>query len=206
MNLLSLAGRWARTPFFKWLSVASALFTIVCVCLFGYYYHRYSHIIDQRLNGPIFENTAKIYDQSGNLITNLSGQGRSKRRLVEFDGIPKVLIDAVTAGEDQKFFHHHGLDVKRIAGAFVSNIRGRNAVQGASTITQQLARSFFLTRERTLKRKVSEAFIAVLLEHRLTKKQIFTMYANEVYLGEHGLYAMHGFGEAAHVLFGRELR
>jgi len=206
MNLLSLAGRWARTPCFKWLSVASGVFTIVCVCIFGYYYHRYSHIIDQRLNGPIFENTAKIYDQSGNLITNLSGQGRSKRRLVEFHDIPKVLIDAVTAGEDQKFFHHHGLDVKRIAGAVVSNIREEKAVQGASTITQQLARSFFLTRERTLKRKVSEAFIAVLLEHRLTKKQIFTMYANEVYLGEHGLYAMHGFGEAAHALFERELR
>jgi penicillin-binding protein 1B len=206
MNLLSLAGRWARTPSFKWLSVASGAFTIVCVCIFGYYYHRYSHIIDQRLNGPIFENTAKIYDQSGKLITNLSGQGRSKRRLVEFHDIPKVLIDAVTAGEDQKFFHHHGLDVKRIAGAVVTNIREEKSVQGASTITQQLARSFFLTRERTLKRKVSEAFIAVVLEHRLTKKQIFTMYANEVYLGEHGSYAMHGFGEAAHALFERELR
>src|SRR5204863_8777283 len=68
------------------------------------------------------------------------------------------------------------------------------------------ARSFFLSREPTLRRKVTEAFIAVLLELRLTKQQIFTMYANEVYLGEHDLYAMHGFGEAAHSLFGNNLR
>jgi membrane carboxypeptidase/penicillin-binding protein len=81
-----------------------------------------------------------------------------------------------------------------------------NAITRAQRRAIVLARSFFLTRERTLKRKVSDAFIAVLLEHRLTKKQIFTMYANEVYLGEHGLYAMHGFREAAHALFETELR
>jgi penicillin-binding protein 1B len=206
MDLSELAARYVRTPVFKRFVVAGAVLAIVWASILGFYYHRYSQVIDQRLNGHVFENTAKIYDGSGNLITNLSGEGRSKRRLVEFKEIPKVLIDAVTAGEDQKFFVHHGLDLKRIVGAFLWNIREKKGLQGASTITQQLARSFFLTRERTLRRKLSEAFIAVMLEHRLTKEQIFTMYANEIYLGEHGLFAIHGFSEAAHALFGKELR
>src|SRR5207249_4356539 len=149
-----------------------------------YYYARYNRIIDQRLNGPVFENPAKIYDGAGKLLTSLSGQDRSKRRVVVFQDIPKVLLDSVTAGEDQKFFVHHGVDLKRIVGAFIWDIRENRRLQGASTITQQLARSFFLTREPTLRRKISEAFIAVLLELRLTKQQIVTMYANEVYLGE----------------------
>jgi penicillin-binding protein 1B len=205
MDLSGMAGRFVRTRVFKGFLVAVAVLAVVCVSILGFYYHRYNEILDQRLNGHVFENTAKIYDSSGNLITNLSGEGRSKRRLVAFKDIPRVLIDAVTAGEDKKFFQHHGLDVKRIVGAFVWNIREKKGLQGGSTITQQLARSFFLTRERTLRRKLSEAAIAVMLEHRLTKEQIFTMYANEVYLGEHGLFAIHGFSEAAHAFFGKEL-
>src|SRR5262245_34196985 len=163
-------------------------------------------MIDHRLNGPIFENTAKIYDGSGKLLTRLAGKDRAKRRLVQFEEIPKVLVDAVTAGEDQKFFVHHGIDLKRICGAFMWNLRENGKLQGASTITQQLARSFFLTREPTLRRKISEAFLAVLLELRLKKEEIFTMYANEVYLGERRLYAIHGFGEAAPAIFGKNLR
>src|SRR5436190_12558365 len=201
-----MAGRFVRTRIFKRFLVVGAVLAIVCASILGFYYQQYSQIIDQRLNGHVFENTAKIYDSSGNLITHLSGEGRSKRRLVEFKDIPRVLIDAVTAGEDKKFFQHHGLYVKRIVGAFVWNMREKKGLQGGSTITQQLARSFFLTRERTLRRKLSEAVIAVMLEHRLTKPQIFTMYANEVYLGEHGLFAIHGFSEAAHAFFGKELR
>jgi penicillin-binding protein 1B len=162
-------------------------------------------MIDQRLNGHVVENPAKLFDGSGNLLTTLSGDGRAKRRLVEFQDIPKVLRNAVTAGEDQKFFAHYGLDLKRIGAAFIWNLQENHRLQGASTITQQVARSFFLTREPTLRRKLREAFIAVLLELRLTKEQIFTLYANEVYLGEHGLYAMHGFGQAAHSLFGKDL-
>src|SRR5262245_16572920 len=173
MDLFKLASRYARTRVFKRFVVTGAVLAIVCASILGVSYHRYSQIIDQRLNGHVFENTAKIYDGSGNLVTTLSGEGRSKRRLVEFKEIPKVLIDAVTAGEDQRFFVHHGLDLKRIVGAFLWNIREKKGLQGASTITQQLARSFFLTRERTLRRKLSEAIIAVMLEHRLTKEQIF---------------------------------
>jgi penicillin-binding protein 1B len=206
METFELANRFVRTRSFKIAGVVCAVFFIVSSAVFVHYYYRYTRMIDQRLNGPVFENTAKIYDNSGKLLTMLSGESRAKRRLLEFHDIPKPLIDAVTAGEDQKFFVHYGLDLKRIVGAFIWNVREDHGRQGASTITQQLARSFFLTRAPTLRRKISEAFIAVLLELRLTKEQIFTMYANEVYLGERGLYAIHGFGEAAHSLFGKNLR
>ena len=205
MQSTALANRFVRTRVFKLLAVVCAVFSIALGSVGVYYYEQYSRIIDQRLNGHVFENTAKIYDGSGKLLTSLSGEGRAKRRVVEFEDISKVLLEAVTAGEDQNFFVHHGLDLKRIVGAFIWDVRENRRLQGASTITQQLARSFFLSREPTLRRKITEAFIAILLESRLTKEQIFTMYANEVYLGEHGLYAMHGFGEAAHSLFGKDL-
>src|SRR5205809_6361085 len=134
MDISGLASRFVRTRIFKRLFVAGAALAIVWALVFSYYYHRYSRIIDQRLNGHVFENTAKIYDSSGNLITHLSGEGRSKRRLVEFKDIPRVLIDAVTAGEEKKFFQHHGLYVKRIVGAFVWNMREKKGLQGGSTI------------------------------------------------------------------------
>ena len=206
---MQLSERWkcfAQTRVFKITASVCAVLCAVLLALFVHCYNRYSSIIDQRLNGHLFENTAKIYDGSGRLLTQLAGESRAKRHLLAFEDIPKTLIDAVTAGEDQKFFVHHGVDLKRIVGASLWNVRGKRRLQGASTITQQLARSFFLTRERTLTRKISEAFIAILLELRLNKKQIFTMYANEVYLGEHGLYAIHGFGEAVESLFGKSLR
>ena len=206
MHLQELADRLVRTRHFKVVAIVCGVFFIISSSIFVHYYYKYTRMIDQRLNGPVFENTAKIYDASGKLVTRLVGADRAKRRLVQFQDIPKVLVDAVTAGEDKNFFVHHGLDLKRICGAFIWNVRENGRLQGASTITQQLARSFFLTREPTLRRKISEAFLAILLELRLTKEEIFTMYANEVYLGEGRLYAIHGFGEAAHSMFGKDLR
>ena len=95
------------------------------------------------------------------------------------------------------------MDPIRIAGAFVSNFDETHRLQGGSTITQQLARNFFLTAEPTWQRKIAEAFIALILELRLTKEQIFTMYANEVYLGQRGSFAIHGFAEGATAQFGK---
>src|SRR5207249_324893 len=140
-------NRFVRTRVFKLLAVVCAVFSIALGSVGVYYYEQYSRIIDQRLNGHVFENTAKIYDGSGKLLTSLSGEGRAKRRVVEFEDISKVLLEAVTAGEDQNFFVHHGLDLKRIVGAFIWDVRENRRLQGASTITQQLARSFFLSRE-----------------------------------------------------------
>lgn len=139
-------------------------------------------------------------------MTNFFDASRAKSRPVEFHEIPKLLITAVLSGEDQDFYNHHGIDPRRIAGASLWNFRRGALAQGASTITQQLARSLFLSREPTLQRKLSEAFIALLLERRLTKEQILTMYANEVYLGNRDSFAIHGFGEAAKAYFGRDLK
>jgi penicillin-binding protein 1B len=185
-------------------SVLGVLFVVASLFVF-HYYNEFARMIDIKLSGRVFQNTAKIYSSSTKLVTSLSDESRAKRRLVEFYEIPRVLIDAVTAGEDQSFFRHHGLDPFRIAGAFVWNLEETHKLQGASTITQQLARNFFLTAEPTLKRKISEASIALILELRLTKEQIFAMYANEVYLGERGSFSIHGLGEGAAALFGKEL-
>ena len=162
-----LTRRFLRTRVFKILISVFVVFTLVSTGCVTYYYNRYARIIDLKLSRQIFEHTAKIYAASPKLVTNLSDALRAKRRLVEFQDLPKMLVDAVTAGEDQSFFSHHGLDLIRIAGAFVSNFDETHRLQGGSTITQQLARNFFLTAEPTWRRKLSEAFIAVILELRL---------------------------------------
>jgi penicillin-binding protein 1A len=128
MQLSVLASRLVRTRVFKILAVVSAVFSIVLGSVGVHYYARYSRMIDQRLNGHAFETPAKIYDGSGKLLTTLSGEGRAKRRVVEFENIPKVLLDAVTAGEDQKFFKLYGLDPKRIVGAFIWNLHENHSM------------------------------------------------------------------------------
>jgi penicillin-binding protein 1B len=200
-----LTRRFLRTRVFKILLSIVSVVCIVSGSVFIHYYNRYARLIDLKLSRPVFQNTAKIYADSPKLVTNLSDASRAKRRLIEFKDLPKVLIDAVTAGEDQSFFSHHGVDPIRIAGAFVSNLHENHRLQGGSTITQQLARNFFLTAAPTWHRKMSEAFIAMILELRLTKEQIFTMYANEVYLGQRGTFGIHGFSEGATAQFGKDL-
>jgi penicillin-binding protein 1B len=139
------------------------------------------------------------------LVTSLSDQTREKRRIVEYNDLPKVLVDALIAAEDQHFFTHFGIDPVRLVGAFVHSIRESTRVGGTSTLTQQLARNFFLTPDRSIRRKVAEVFISFLLEQRLTKQQILTMYANEVYMGQRGSFSINGFGEAAAAYFGKDL-
>lgn len=139
------------------------------------------------------------------LVTSLFDDTRTKRRLVEFEQIPPHLSDALVAAEDQRFYRHFGIDLIRGAGAFVANLRGQK-LQGASTLTMQLAGSFFLNRRvRDWSRKAPEIFIALLLETRLTKDEILTMYANEIYLGQRGTFAINGFGEAAAAYFGKDI-
>jgi penicillin-binding protein 1B len=139
------------------------------------------------------------------VITTLFGSGRSKRQLVKYQQLPKDLINAVVAAEDHTFFTHHGINLFRIFVAAVADLRAGKAVEGASTLTMQLARNFFLTPRRTIRRKVQEIFIAMLLEHRLSKEQIFDFYANEIYLGQSGSFSMYGFGEAANAYFNKNV-
>ncbi len=139
------------------------------------------------------------------LVTNLFDESRQKRRLVEFSELPKVLVDALVASEDQRFFSHWGLDPIRLTGAVLASVRKQERVEGTSTITQQLARNFFLTLDRRWSRKLAEGLIALMLEQRLTKEQILTLYANEVYLGYRGSFSINGFGEGAAAFFGKDL-
>ncbi|HUK30678.1 MAG TPA: PBP1A family penicillin-binding protein [Candidatus Acidoferrum sp.] len=140
------------------------------------------------------------------LLTNLFDESRAKRRPVRFQDFPKVLVNALLAAEDKRFFEHPGFDMVRVLGAAWADLRHRALTQGSSTLDMQLARSFFFTTERTWRRKFAETLVALELEHRFTKQQIFELYANEIYLGNRGSFAIHGFGEAALAYFGKDVR
>jgi penicillin-binding protein 1B len=265
---------------------------LVFACIFGFYYIKYQHIVDERLEKPLFENTAKIYaapqelrpgqrfstnavaqqlrdagysvegagkpspmgtfsegpesitihpgpesyhapdsatvsfdkgmiseitgDNSQQLaayqlepvlITDLSDQNRTKRRLLTYDQIPRVVVQAVTAIEDRRYFQHGGVDYYAIVAWAWHDIRGdRRYTGGASTLTMQLAKEFFLSPERTFRRKFLQVVITFQLEHRFSKQKIFELYANEVPLGQRGSFSVNGFGEAAQAYFGEDVR
>lgn len=265
---------------------------VVGESIFGYYYYRYRHIVDERLQKPLFEQTAKIYaapkevrigqkltpqtvgqelrdaGYSGDsdrdrsrmgtfalndasitiqpgpqsyhseqgatvtfdrgmvtrisgdggqqldayelepqLITGLSeGQYRTKRRLVNFNELPPNLVNAVTSIEDRRFFDHGGVDYFRLLGALRDDLRAGRRREGGSTLTMQLARGFFLTPEKRVKRKIIEIAITFQLENRFNKQQIFQLYANQIPLGQQGSFAINGFGQAAQTYFSKDVR
>ncbi len=127
------------------------------------------------------------------------------RILVKLENVPALLGETLIAVEDKEFAHHHGISLKGIARAMVANVKAGRFVQGGSTLTQQLVKNFYLTRERTLLRKIKEALMAPLLELRYSKAEILEAYINEVYLGQSGPRAIHGFGLAAQHYFNRPL-
>jgi penicillin-binding protein 1B len=141
------------------------------------------------------------------LITNLFDSAREKRRPVRYEDLPVMLVDAILSAEDKRFFEHGGFDFIRIVGAAWADVRHSSQhYQGASTITMQVARTFFLSTDRNWRRKLSEAMISVELEQRFNKQQIFELYANEVYLGNRGSFGIRGFSEASVAYFGKDLR
>ncbi len=141
------------------------------------------------------------------LITNLFDSAREKRRPVRYEDLPVMLVDAILSAEDKRFFEHGGFDFIRIVGAAWADMRHTSQhYQGASTITMQVARTFFLSTERNWRRKLAEAMISVELEQRFNKQQIFELYANEVYLGNRGSFGIRGFSEASVAYFGKDLR
>jgi len=128
------------------------------------------------------------------------------RVILKSDEIPQVLRDSLISVEDQNFYSHHGLSPIGILRAMLANLKAGKMVQGGSTLTQQLVKNFFLTRERTIKRKIQEAVTAIILETRYSKDEILTAYINEVFLGQDGSRAIHGFGLASQFYFRRELQ
>lgn len=142
--------------------------------------------------------TTFIYDSNGNLITDF--KGLENRVMVGINYVPKHLQEAFVAAEDIRFYKHNGIDVQRIAGAFINNIFN-NSVQGGSTITQQLIKNTLLSNEMSYKRKIQEAYLAMQLEQKYTKDQIMEAYLNTIYLGEN----YYGVKVAANGYFNKEL-
>src|SRR5438477_5985437 len=126
----------------------------------------------------------ELYDDHGRVIGSFALQ---RRVVASYDDYPEVLRDALISIEDKDFYRHWGVNVWRIAGAAYRDIRSGGRVEGASTLTMQLARNLFLSPDRSFHRKIQEALLAIQIERRFTKPQIFTLYANQIYLG-HGSY------------------
>jgi len=152
------------------------------------------------------DNTARSqYQLEPQLITNLSGASREKRRMVKFQDVPNILVQAVTSAEDKHFFSHNGFDPVRVIKAAYVDIKKGRREQGASTLSMQLAKNFFLEQDKAWTTKAAEVIITLQLEQKLTKQEIFEDYANQVYLGSRGSFRIHGFGEAAEVFLGKDL-
>jgi penicillin-binding protein 1B len=159
--------------------------------------------ITESANGQELE----AYELEPQLVTALfEGQDRSKRELIKFQDIPPVLVNAVLAIEDRRFFQHSGVNYFRLVEAAMVDLRQGRHEQGGSTITMQLSRGFFLTPQKTFRRKLREMLIAIELEQKFSKQRIFEMYANEVYLGQRGSFTINGFGEASRAYFNKDVR
>jgi penicillin-binding protein 1A len=140
----------------------------------------------------------RVYTRDGKLLAAI---GEQRRIPVRYEQIPKKLIQAFLATEDDRFFRHHGVDWQGILRAAVANLKAGGIRQGASTITMQVARDMFLTPRRDIKRKMSEIYISLLMEAEFTKEEIFSLYVNKIFLGQRA----YGVGAAAEVYFGKSL-
>src|SRR6202165_5051490 len=140
----------------------------------------------------------RVYTRDGKLLAAI---GEQRRIPVRYEQIPKKLIQAFLATEDDRFFRHHGVDWQGILRAAVANHKAGDIRQGASTITMQVARDMFLTPRRDIKRKMSEIYISLLMEAEFTKEEIFSLYVNKIFLGQRA----YGVGAAAEVYFGKGL-
>ena len=149
----------------------------------------------------------EAYELEPEMITSLfEGDQRSKREVVHYNEMPKVLVDAVLAIEDRRFFQHNGVNFWRFAEAAWIDFTRQRHEQGGSTLTMQLARGFFLTPQKTIKRKLTEMLIAMELEQRFSKEQIFEFYGNWVDLGQRGSFEVSGFAEASRAYFNKDIK
>ena len=181
------------------LSTLLTLFILGCVAVGMVYVQFKSELPDvESLKTVELQQPMQIYTSDGKLIGEV---GEQRRIPVKLENIPEKLIQAVLATEDSRFYEHHGLDPIGIARALMVTINKGGTSQGASTITQQLARNFFLTSEKTFTRKAKEAILAIEIENALNKQEILELYLNKIYLG----YRSYGVAAAAKTYFGKEL-
>lgn len=159
-----------------------------------------SQRVDFKLPEP-----APTFSLEPQIIALLGGSEVRASELKGLDSFPEQLRHAVIAIEDERFFSHHGIDIEGMGRALIENIRALSIVQGGSTITQQLAKNLFFTARRTFSRKFQEMVAALSLERHLSKNEILEAYLNEVYLGQEGAVAIHGFAEAAKTFYGKKV-
>jgi penicillin-binding protein 1B len=146
------------------------------------------------------------YELEPQIVTAFDVEQRAKRQIVKYDQIPKVMVNAVLAIEDRRFFQHGGVNFVRMAEAAWIDFWHERHEQGGSTLTMQLSRGFFLTPQKTIRRKLTEMLIAEELEQKFSKQQIFEFYANWVDLGQRGSFTISGFGQASRAYFNKDLK
>ncbi len=143
------------------------------------------------------------------ILSSIAAEGDGRRKTVTFNDLPPNLVKAITTTEDRAFFEHYGVNFRGILRALWRRYEGDDdspiARQGGSSITQQLVKNLLLNREQTLTRKLTEAYMSIILETRLTKQEIFTLYANQIYLGQQSGVAIYGVGEASNTYFGKDV-
>ncbi len=180
------------------------IFALICILIgsgtiFGLYLHLKPELPNvDALKHVELQTPMQIYSSDGQLISQF---GEKRRIPLTLNEIPKELVEAFIATEDSRFYEHGGIDPIGIARAALAVAVSGHAVQGASTITQQLARNFFLSNKKTLTRKLKEIFIAIHIDHVLTKDEILQLYLNKIYLG----HRAYGVGAAAQVYFGKNV-
>ena len=140
------------------------------------------------------------------MIGGIYPKNLEDRILIKIDQVPPYLLETLVAVEDRDFYSHHGVSPKSIARALWVNTSAGAMRQGGSTLTQQLVKNFFLTNERSLSRKLNEAMMAMLLELHYDKREILEAYLNEVFVGQDGQRAVHGFGLASQFFFSQPLQ
>ena len=144
------------------------------------------------------------------ILSSITEEVNSRRKVVTFNDLPKHLVKAITTTEDRAFFEHYGVNLRGIARALWRRYENEDddspiAKQGGSSITQQLVKNLLLNNDKTLTRKATEAYMSLILETRLSKEEIFTLYANQIYLGQQNGISIYGVGEASNVYFGKDV-
>jgi len=193
--------RWLRIV--KWLAIAGFAGMTLLVATVAFVFWMYGRDPE---TCPTTRSSATTNPKQVTTITDGNdrriGEIFSERRtVVAYDKVPPIVVDAFVAAEDNKFWTHGGVDYWGMFRAFLANLRAGHTKQGASTITQQVVKTFLLTPERTFKRKIQEIILARRLEKALTKEEIMTLYMNQIYFG-HGRY---GVEEAARFYFGKHV-
>lgn len=192
--------RFISTLFKRIFAPLIIIFALGVVAVAGSYFYYTPQLPSiKELHNAQLQLPIRVYSREDKLIAEF---GRFRRRPVEIAEVPARMINAFIAIEDSRFYQHKGVDLKGIARVVVAAIKDRRMTQGASTITMQLARNFFLTPERTLDRKIREIYLAIKIEKSFTKAEILELYLNKIFLGKRA----YGVGSAAEIYYGKTLK